>query len=196
MSRLDRRRAACLRLRHRAPSTMTVVGSSEYEPVLCWRIASPRTAGMPCGRLLGRARADVDPDQRHRAEHEQDRDSGREHLRASHHPAGVSRPEAKLAGVATLGQAARENPHALEPVAEGRQHHRQERQRAEDADERDEQSAEAEPAEERHRQQQHQCEPDRDGEAAEDDRAAGVQHRLARPRPRARVRAGARRGSG
>ena len=46
--------------------------------------------------------------------------SGARYLRAPHHPARMRGPEAELAGVAPLGEAAREEAHALEPLAERR----------------------------------------------------------------------------
>ena len=138
----------------------------------------PAHGGDSRRKAAARAGADADPDQRQRGEHEQDHDQRRHHLRALHHPAGVRRPHPDLARVAPLGQAARQHPQVLQPLAEGHQHHRQQRQRADHGHDRDDEAADSEAAQERNGQQQHQREADRHGETAEQDRPAGVQHRL------------------
>ena len=77
-----------------------------------------------------------------------------------------------------LGQAERDEPNPLEPLAEREHQHREQRERADDADHGHEQAAEPEAAEERHGEEEHQCETERDDESAEHDRPAGVDHRL------------------
>ena len=154
------------------PSTRISCGSSAPSPMPAFSSATRPSRASPD---LATVSASEAPSWRsvaatHEREHDGHARGGREPAAAGDHlgPAGP--------GAARLVVGAAVRP--VEPRAELRQHHRQQRDRHERRDERDQHPAVAHRAQERQRQRDQRQQADGHRDAAEDDRAAGGLHRL------------------